>query len=145
MAYTLMACVSLNSPPLVARPSPSRTLVMARFTDSLITLGLMVLGFVIMVTPLALWVAWTETVLLLVLAAGATAGVLYCVLVRFEGQPHSVGSETSDPVRAEALPDRLIEELQSLHPFIHHHRPSGGARFRIVMDRLKTRVDRRPS
>ena len=115
---------------------------MAKFADSLITPGLILLGLVVMVTPLALWVAWTDTLLLVVLAAGATAGVLYCVLVRFEKPVDPAQSEPSDYVRAENLPDEMIEELQSLHPFIHHHRPSGGSKFQIAMYHLKKRLYR---
>ena len=117
---------------------------MARFADSLRSTGLLVFGFLLMMTPLALWVAWSDTILLLVLAVGTMAGVLYCVLVPFEGPAPSPGNRASVPVQGETLPDGLIEELQSLHPFIHHHRPSGGSRFRIVMGRLKARLDREP-
>ncbi len=110
---------------------------MAKFTDSLITYGHILLGFVLMVTPLALWVAWTETIFLAVLATGATALVLYGVLDRFERPANPAQSETSDYVRAVTLPDEIIVELQNLHPFIHHHRPSGSPKFHTAMYRLK--------
>ncbi len=110
---------------------------MAKFADGLITRGLIFLGLVLMVTPLALWVAWTETIFLAVLATGATALVLYGVLDRFERPANPARSETSDDVRAVILPDELIVELQELHPFIHHHRPSGGPKFHTAMNRLK--------
>ncbi len=113
---------------------------MARFADSLISLGLILLGLVLMVTPLALWVAWTDTILFVVLAIGVTAGVLYCVLVRFEKPADPGQSELSDHVRAKILPDKIIMEIQKLHPFIHHHRPSGGPIFQIAMYHLKKRL-----
>ncbi len=106
---------------------------MAKIADSLVALGLMLLGFVLMVTPLALWVAWTDTILLGVLATGATAGVLYCVLVRFERPANPAKGEPSDYGRAVMLPDKIIVELQKLHPFIHHHRPSGAPKFHTAM------------
>ena len=114
-----------------------REVVLAKLADGLITPGLMLLGLVLMVTPLALWVAWTGTILIVVLAAGATAGVLYCVLVRFEKPADAAQSEPADCVRVKNLPDKIIEELQRLHPFIHHHRPSGGPKFRTAMYHLK--------
>ncbi len=117
---------------------------MAKFTDSLITHGHILLGFVLMVTPLALWVAWTETIFLGVLATGATALVLYGVLDRFERPANPAQSETSDHVRAVILPDKIIVELQKLHPFIYHHRPSGGPKFQIAMYRLKKHLYRAP-
>jgi len=117
---------------------------MAQFVDSLITRGLILLGLVLMVTPLALWVAWTETIFLAVLATGATALVLYGVLDRFERPVNPAQNETSDYVRAVNLPDEITAELQNLHPFIHHHRPSGGPKFRTAMNRLKKHLYRRP-
>ena len=117
---------------------------MAKLANRLINLGLILLGLVLMATPLALWVAWTETIFLGVLATGATALVLYGVLDRFERPANSAQSETSDYVRAKIWPAKLIVELQKLHPFIHHHRPSGGPKFRTAMSRLKKHLYRRP-
>ncbi len=118
--------------------------VMAKFTDSLITHGLILLGLVLMVTPLALWVAWTETIFLGVLATGAIALVLYGVLDRFERPANPSQSESSDCVRAKIWPDKFIVELQKLHPFIHHHRPSGGPKFHKAMSHLKKHLYRGP-
>ena len=112
-------------------------MVMAKFTDSLITHGLILLGLVLMVTPLALWVAWTETIFLGVLATGATALVLYGVLERFERPANPAQGETSDHVRAVNLPDKIIVDLQGLHPYRHQHRPSGSSKFHTAMNRLK--------
>ncbi len=117
---------------------------MAKLADGLLTRGLIFLGLVLMMTPLALWVAWTETIFLAVLATGATALVLYGVLDRFERPVNPAQSETSDDVRAVNLPDEIIEELQDLHPFIHHHRPSGGPKFHTAMSRLKKHLYREP-
>ena len=117
---------------------------MAKFADGLITRGLIFLGLVLMVTPLALWVAWTETIFLAVLATGATALVLYGVLDRFERPTNPARSESSDHVRAVILPDEITAELQDLHPFIHHHRPSGGPKFHKAMSRLKKHLYRGP-
>jgi len=113
---------------------------MAKFTDSLITHGLILLGLVLMVTPLALWVAWTETIFLGVLATGATALVLYGVLDRFERPADPTQGESSDYVRTKVLPANSIVELQELHPFIHHHTPTGSSKFQIAMFRLKKRL-----
>ncbi len=114
-----------------------RDVVMAKFADSLITLGLRLIGLVLMVTPLALWVAWTETIFLVVLVTGATAAALYGVLVSFERPANPAQSEPSDYVRPVIFPDKIILELQRLHPFIHHHRPTGGPKFHTAMYNLK--------
>ncbi len=89
---------------------------MAKFADSLITHGLIFLGLVLMATPLALWVAWTETIFLVVLGTGAAALVLYGVLDRFERPANPAQIETSDYIRAVNLPDKIIAEFQSLPP-----------------------------
>ena len=117
---------------------------MARSAGSLVTAGLLFLGLILMVTPLALWVAWTDAIFLIVLATGAMAGVLYCVLVRFEGPADRAESEASGDVAADNLPGPMIEDLQRLHPFIHHHRPSGGPKFRTAMNRWKKHLYSRP-
>ena len=113
---------------------------MGKFADSLITLGLTLFGIVLAVTPLALWVAWTETIFLGVLVTGATAAGLYSVLASFEKPPAQ--GEPSDYVRPVILSDKFILKLQSLHPFIHHHRPSGGPKFHTAMYHFKKHLYR---
>jgi hypothetical protein len=117
---------------------------LAKFTDSLITRGLTLLGFVMMLTPLALWVAWTETIFFGVLATGAAALVLYGVLDRFDRPADPPRRETSDYVRAKVLPAESIAILQDLHPFIHHLRPAGSPKFQIAMGNLKKQLYRAP-
>lgn len=121
---------------------------MARFADRILTPILVVLGLVLMVTPLALWAAWSKTVLLIVLATGATAAVLYCLLARFEspGQPGEAArrAEALPDDLPEDLPEELLDELQSLHPFVYHNRLTREGRARRVMRRLRTHLYGRP-
>jgi TolB-like protein len=137
MIYNTRDHVAPNSPPNMVIWSDLREGGLAKFTDSLINHGLILLGFVLMLTPLALWVAWTETIFLGVLATGAAALVLYGILERFEKPADPTQSESFDYVRAMNLTDEVIAELQDLHPFIHHHRPTGGSKFHTAMNRLK--------
>ena len=62
MIYNARDHVDPNSPPNMVIWSDQREVGLAKFADSLITHGLILLGFVMMLTPLALWVAWTETI-----------------------------------------------------------------------------------
>jgi TolB-like protein len=137
MIYGTRNHVAPNSPPNIVIWSDEREVGLAKFTDSLITHGLILLGLVLMLTPLALWVAWTETIFLGVLATGAAALVLYGVLERFERPADPAQRESSDYVRAKVLPAKSIADLQKLHPFIHHHRPAGSPKFQIAMGNLK--------
>ncbi len=89
--------------------------VIAKFVDSLIHHGLIFLGLVMMISPLALWAAWTETIFLGVLATGATALVLYGVLEGFERPAGPAQNESSDYSQARILPDTSLEELQDLY------------------------------
>ena len=117
---------------------------MARFAGNLTTLGLIVLGLVLVATPLALWVAWTEAILIAVLATGLSAGGLYCLLVRLEKPALPARGQDCGRLRVEPLPDETIDELQGLHPFIHHHRASGGPKFRRAMVHLRRLLYRDP-
>ena len=115
---------------------------MARFAERLITPVLVVLGLILMVTPLALWAAWSETVLLIVLAAGAAAALLYCLLARLEAP--APPAKNAAALRPEPLPEDLLDELQSLHPFVYHNRLTREGRARRVMRRLRAHLYGRP-
>jgi len=110
---------------------------MAKIADSLISPVLVVLGFVLMATPLALWVAWTDTILFAVLLTGITSGVLYCVLIHFEKPDETTRCGATQQPSQGSIPEGLVEELQDLHPFIHHHSPRGDPRFLAAMSRLR--------
>ncbi len=144
MIYNARDHVAPNFPPDLVIWSNRREVVIAKFVDSLITHGLMFLGCVLMMTPLALWVAWTGTIFLSVLATGATALVLYGLLERFERPADPAQSKASDYVRARILPDKSLEELQNLHPYIHYRQPSGSPKFQIAMYHLKKHLYRAP-
>ncbi len=104
MIYNIRDHVTPNFPPNMVIWSNRREVVIAKFVNSLIHHGLILLGLVLMMTPLAMWVAWTETIFLGVLATGATALVLYGVLDRFERPANPAQIETSDSIRAVNLP-----------------------------------------
>ena len=46
------------------------------------TVVLAVLGILVMVTPLVLWAAWSQTMFVGVLVCGGAAAVFYCILAR---------------------------------------------------------------
>ncbi len=115
---------------------------MTKLADGLITLGLILLGLILAMTPLALWVAWTQTILLIILAIGAVAGVLYCVLADYE-KPADLGrSEPFNHGPTGNVSDEFVAELQRLSPFIYHNRLLGDLKFQRAMDRLKKLLHR---
>ena len=117
---------------------------MSKTGDNLIAMGLAILGLILMATPLALWVAWSGPVLLLVLGIGLAAGVLFCILADYERPPDpSERTRTAEPRRATAA-DEVTEEIHGLHPFVYHNRLSATARFRAAMTRLRERLYGQP-
>ena len=92
-------------------------------------------GLVIVAMPLAVWVAWTETVFFLVLAAGFVASALFCALAWLAPQSH-----VEQPAAAERRtvpPERSVAELQRLFPLIYDHRHPGDPAFQRKMERLR--------
>jgi hypothetical protein len=82
-----------------------------RVADRIRSAAMTALGIVLALIPPALWVAWTESVLMMVVAAGAVSAALLVVLAEFETQTaedqqtrHGVGSR-------EVLPDESIAEV----------------------------------
>ncbi len=105
--------------------------------ETLRHVGMIVFGAILALTPLALWVAWTETVFVIVLAVGAVAGVLCCVLADGPDAVLEDRRELSRPRSTETLPDEFVAGLHGLFPLIYHHRRIGDPFFQRKLDRLK--------
>jgi len=58
------------------------------FTDRALELALIFFGFVGMVTPLALWITWSEFTFYLVLSVGALAISVFVLLSRYFNVRH---------------------------------------------------------
>ena len=110
---------------------------MARFAHALRSICFTLLGMVVAATPVALWVAWTHTIFFGVLLIGAVAGALYCFLADVANMRPLPPHAFPDTVRRAAIPDKVVCDVQRLHPFVHHHRPTGGPKFAAMMARLK--------
>ncbi len=95
-----------------------------------------VFGLILALTPPALWVAWTGTGFIIVLAAGATAGVLYCVLAGYQDPLVEDRGPARDPGTRQSLSDEFLAELSSLGPWTYHNRRFGDAAFRRKMESL---------
>ncbi len=109
--------------------------------DRLYQIALVVLGMILALSPLALWVAWSETVFVVVLGVGAVAmGLLFALI--------SLGDENDVDRRAAGkqpiLNPELIAEMHRLMPFTYHHRRLGDPRIRRKMAKLRALM-RRPN
>ena len=103
--------------------------------ENLLNFAMTVLGLVLVVMPLALWIAWSETVFSLVLAAGFVAAALFCVLARFGAAAADFQQERTD--ERKSLPDQFIAEMHRLFPLVYHHRRPGDSAFQRKMERLR--------
>ena len=93
-------------------------------------------GLILALTPPALWVAWTETGFVIVLAAGATAGVLYWLLAGFRDPLLEDRGQARAPRETQSLTDEFLAQLSSLGPWTYHNRRLGDAAFRRKMESL---------
>ena len=103
----------------------------------LVSIGITVLGIVLAAVPLALWVAWTRSAFLIVLAVGAACVVLLGVLIsRLPSNTDGSTSENCDEPRP-VITDEFVEEIHGIFPLTYHHSRIEKARFRRAMDRLR--------
>ncbi len=102
-----------------------------KFVDAAMTLC----GLILAATPLAIWASPTKTSFYYVLAFAATA--MFGVLTLAQYETPSDSNHHGRPKPLITLPDKFINILQELQPFVHHHRPRGGQDFRRAMERAK--------
>ena len=110
---------------------------MNRLARGLNAFGMVVLGLTLTMIPLAMWVSWSLPLFLIVLAIGGTAGVLLCVLARFEDPVAPEGAPT-DRERQRVWYDKLAATLADAHPMSYHH-----GRRRLFEKVLRRSVDSR--
>jgi hypothetical protein len=101
-----------------------------RLAERLTRVATTLLGVILAVTPAALWIAWTASLVIGVMAIALVSAVLLVLLT----EP-SLQDKAGDDGRV-VLPERFIDEVHSLFPLTYHHSSRGPARFRQVMERL---------
>ena len=95
------------------------------------------LGVILAVTPVMLWVAWTETVLFIVVAVViVSAGLLAALEERLHGPSGGPGAG----VGSARLPDRFVDEIHQIFPLTYHHSMRPRARFRQTMEKLSRMI-----
>lgn len=95
-----------------------------------------VLGLVMMLSPLTLWLAWSQTVFFAVLGTTVASAAGLIVLRWLEGDDPDM--PVSHPWRPpNALDDKVLDELGELEPWLHHNRRGNDAEFRARMARLR--------
>jgi hypothetical protein len=108
--------------------------------DTLRSAAATILGATLAVVPLALWVAWTETILLAVVAIGAASAVLLVVLAERDA---AIADGSRSEHHADARPtitDEAVAEIHRVFPLTYHHSLKPRARFLRAMERLARRM-----
>jgi hypothetical protein len=109
----------------------------AAHTDRLRAFGVGALGIILAAVPLALWVAWTPGMFLVVLGMGWAASVLIIALVDWQRFAGDDGHALRGGDSAAAVSDEFVAEIQRISPLTYHHAWIEKARFRTAMEKLR--------
>lgn len=99
--------------------------------------GVTACGIVLAATPLALWIAWTPSVFLLVLVSAALSVVSLGVLLSRIPRGGEAPVDGNEDLGRSRLPDGFVEEIHAIYPLNYHHSRIEKPRFRRTMDRLR--------
>ena len=91
------------------------------------------LGIVLAATPPLLWIAWTPTILLGVMATAVLSAALLVLLTE------SSRDQGSNVRRS--LPPEFVAEVQQLFPLTYHHSLHETPRFRRAMTRMSRLIE----
>ena len=107
------------------------------FSERLAAATATVLGVILAVTPVMLWVAWTDSVLFIVVAVAIVSAGLF---VSLEERLHRPSDGPGAGVGSARLPDRFVEEIHQIFPLTYHHSMRPRARFRQTMEKLSRMI-----
>jgi hypothetical protein len=95
------------------------------------------LGIILALVPPALWVAWTETILLGVTVTGLVSAAALVLLAESEARDFADAQAGEDAARRRALADQSIIEIHRIFPLTYHHALVEKSRFRQTMERVR--------
>jgi hypothetical protein len=91
------------------------------------------IGIVLASTPLLLWIAWTPTIVVGVMATAVLCAALLVLLTESS-------REQAGKARTPLSPE-FIDEVQQLFPLTYHHSLHETQRFRRTMNRLSRLIE----
>lgn len=106
-------------------------------SDRLRAFGVGALGIILAAVPLALWVAWTPGMFLVVLGMGWASAVLIIALVDWQRYAGDDRHAQRGGDSAAAVSDEFVAEIQRISPLTYHHAWIEKARFRTAMEKLR--------
>ena len=108
-----------------------------RLPERLAAAASTLLGIILAVTPVLLWVAWTETVLFVIVAVAIASAGLMALLEEYLHRPSDGPGAGVGRAR---LPDRFVDEIHHIFPLTYHHSMRPRARFRQTMEKLSRMI-----
>ena len=103
---------------------------------------IVICGLIMAVTPLALWVAWSQPIFFGVLVTCFVAMGILVFMSWFtgsDGEPIGTGAKETGKQRLEG---EFFDELQRHLPLVHHHRRLSDPRIHRKMARLRGMIRR---
>jgi hypothetical protein len=95
------------------------------------------LGIILSLVPPALWVAWTEAMLLAVVGVGVVSAVALVVVADAGCQADDDPNAAASFEQRRVLADRSMAEIHSVFPLTYHHSLVEKTRFRQAMERVR--------
>lgn len=94
------------------------------------------LGMILAATPVALWIAWSATLVFCIMLVAVVSAALLALLADLLCEEAQAEDGREAAYNEFSLPDEFIEEVHRLFPLIYHHSRFETASFRQTMDRL---------
>jgi hypothetical protein len=94
-------------------------------------------GIILSLIPPALWFAWTETMLLVVVAIGVVSAGALVALADSEPEDRENPQAAASVAKRRILADRSIVEIHRIFPLTYHHSLVDKTRFRQAMDKVR--------
>ena len=110
-----------------------RTIVL----DQLKSIAMTILGIILSLVPPALWFAWTETMLLAVIAIGIVSAAALIVLADSKSGGVEDPQAADEIAKRRSLADQSVAEIHRIFPLTYHHSLVERTRFRRAMERVR--------
>lgn len=105
--------------------------------DRLRSIAMTMLGIVLSLIPPALWFAWTETGLLVVVAVGVVSAALLALLADSGASGAEDRQAAQRIATRKSVSDASIVEIHRIFPLTYHHSLIEKARFHQAMEKVR--------
>src|SRR5262245_42755869 len=89
--------------------------------DHVRSITMTLLGIILSLVPPALWFAWTETMLLVVVAVGVVSAAALVILADVGSQGDEDSDTAASVAKRRILAERAVAEIHRVFPLTYHH------------------------